>query len=135
MSNKTVSIRLSPQGQLLLALPGQQDTLRDIVVRKDDAGETLVRILMALEMDRTEIGLDGAPTQAQVKHWERHGVWPDERCRFCLAEGRIRPSVQRHRSTRTVYKDNTGVEVRIIAAGKGGKKIQRARQSLEDLDL
>jgi hypothetical protein len=136
MGNKTLKVHLSSEGKLLVQLPGFTGTERTIQIRRDEAGETLTRILMALEADRTEIGLDGAPTQAQVRHWERHATWPDERCRFCLAEGRIRPSVARVRRAYTVMKDErNGVEVRRLREGESGKRVQRSRKTLEELDL
>lgn len=133
MSDKTVTVRLSPEGKLTLALPGFLNGSRDIVLRKDEAGETLVRILMALSEDKTEIGLDGAPTQAQVHHWERHTIWADERCRFCLAEGRVKPSAQRFHKKTLVEKRSDGIEIRKIATGKSGPRVLRTRKSLADL--
>lgn len=92
-------VTLTPEGKLAVELPGFQATRRQIVLRTPEAGENLIKMLQAQAMDKTEIGLDGAPTEAQVRHWERHATWPDSHCRFCLSEGRAKPdfSPMRHK--------------------------------------
>jgi hypothetical protein len=122
-------ISLSPQGELICELPGHMGTRRQIEIRVSEAGETLKRILEGQARDGIEIGLDGAPTAGQVKHWERHGTWPDSRCRFCLAEGRAKPDYSSLRKKRTVVieKRADGVEIRTkkIAEGTKGKIISQ----------
>lgn len=135
--NKTpqIIVTLSPLGQLVIELPGV-GTRRQITSRDGEFHETCRRILEAQAMDRTEIGLDGAPTQAQVKHWERHQVWPDSHCRFCLAEGRVKVDHGQLRQKRKVLvSECRGVEVRIIKAGTQGQGQQRAKKLPEDMGL
>src|SRR5258706_12957137 len=102
-----VIVSLTPQGGLKVELPGIMATRRSIEIRTAEAGDTLLRILLAQQADRTEIGLDGAPTGQQLRHWERHQVWPDGRCRFCLAEGRAQAAEPKRRS-RQVIVDHGG---------------------------
>lgn len=108
-------ITLSPQGKLVCELPGQQATRRQIELRTSDAGETLLRILEGQAREGIEIGLDGAPTAAQVRHWERHATWPSSACRFCIAEGRAQPDHASHRKQRflRVERRTDGVEIRV----------------------
>lgn len=128
-------ITLTPEGELAVELPGQQATRRQVLLRTSEAGATLLRILEAQARNQAEIGQDGAPTAAQVKHWERHGVWADSKCRFCLAEGRAKPDHAGARQSRKtlVYKDSTGVEVRRIKAGTKGHAV--TKKTVEELGL
>lgn len=130
-----VIVSLTPQGGLKVELPGIMATRRSIEIRTSEAGETLLRILRAQEMDKTEIGLDGAPTGQQLKHWERHGQWPDGRCRFCLAEGRVTPSEPRQRRRQLIV-EHGDVQVRKIKAKVKGKDIPQSTKKLAgDLGL
>lgn len=130
-------LTLDPEtGALCAELPGQQATRRKVMLRTSEAGETLLRILNAQLQDRSEIGLDGAPTQAQVLHWERHGIWPSAQCRFCLAEGRAKKSPSDTRKAYTVSRGSDGVEVRRLPAGKSFRhKTLDTKRSPGDLDL
>lgn len=130
-------LTLSPQGALVVELPGSFATRRKIELREADALATLRRILEAQAQDQTEIGLDGAPTTAQVKHWERHGTWPDTRCKFCVAEGRFGAPAQFRRSrSELVYKTPGGVEVRRLRPKQSGeKKRSRASRDAKELGL
>ncbi len=133
-----ILVTLSPEGQLVLELPGSQATRRQLVCRDSDIAQTLHRMLEAQQADRTEIGLDGSPTQAQVSHWERHSIWPQLGCRFCVSEGRTKPDYDKVRVKRkvVVYKTPQGVEVRRIKSGQSGLIAQsQARHSPEDLGL
>ncbi|SRR5258708_2883141 len=134
-----VIVSLTPQGGLKVELPGIMATRRSIDIRTAEAGETLLRILMAQFHDRTEIGLDGAPTGQQLKHWERHGTWPDSRCRFCLAEGRV-AAAQPKRQKYSVISDEgaNGVTIRRVAArAKGPRKpqVQVCKKGARELGL
>jgi hypothetical protein len=126
-------VTITPDGKLAVELPGVQATRRQVVLRTAEAGESLLKMLNAQAADRTEIGLDGAPTAAQVKHWERHGTWPDSHCRFCIAEGRAKPDYERVRTKKKelVFKRSDGVEVRTIKLTESGKK----KLSLTELEL
>jgi hypothetical protein len=132
-----ILVTLSPAGKLVLELPGSQATRRQLQVRDGELAETLHRILTAQLQQQTEIGLDGAPTQAQVQHWERHGIWADSRCRFCLAEGRAKPDHSQFRVRRkeVVYKTPAGVEVRTIKSGLGGARVLQAKRNAKDMGL
>lgn len=123
-----LTVTLTPDGQLAVELPGHQATRRQIILRANEAGETLLRMLEGQARNQAEIGQDGAPTVAQVKHWERHSIWASSQCRFCLAEGRAKPDHSAHRrqgKKTLVYKDNTGVEVRRIKAGTKGHAVTK----------
>lgn len=136
--NKTpqLLVTLNPQGELCIELPGEQATRRQVICRDSEIAATLHRILLAQALDRTEIGLDGAPTQAQVRHWERHEIWPDNHCRFCLAEGRARPDHGQFRQARKVLVSScNGVEVRVIKSGQQGLGVQRAKKDAGVLGL
>lgn len=137
MSIPQVIVTLAASGGgLVVELPGQQATRRQVHLTPANAGETLLRILQAQQQDRSEIGLDGAPTQAQVTHWEKHGVWPDPRCRFCLAEGRAHKAPSDVRKAYLVSRGADGVEVRRLPAGASFRhKTLTAKRSAEELDL
>lgn len=116
-------VTITPTGHLAVELPGHMATRRQIILNTKEAGESLLRMLEAQARDQEEIGLDGAPTQHQVKHWERHQIWPDARCRFCIAEGRAKPDYSLLRKPRhtVVLKDQAnGVEVRRLKPGASG---------------
>lgn len=129
-------VTLTPSGHLAVELPGTMGTRRKIELRPKDAGESLLRILEAQRRDQAEIGLDGAPTTAQIKHWERHSTWPDSRCRFCIAEGRAKPDMGaglRRKKPVSVLKRPDGVEVRKVAEGTKGTAV--LKKNVEDLGL
>lgn len=141
-----LTLSLSPEGLLQTELPGAFATRRKLPLQGDPATVlcTIRTILEALGNDRTEIGQDGAPTEAQVRHWERHcgegfQAQGDTRCRFCLEEGRFGAPAQ-HRTIRKplVYRTTEGVEVRRIAARTSGLGPQVSRvekKTAEELGL
>lgn len=133
-------ITLTPAGHLAVELPGAFATRRQVTLNTAEAGQSLLRMLEAQARDQAEIGLDGAPTAAQVKHWERHQIWADSHCRFCIAEGRAKPDYAASRTKRTerVYKTADGVEVRKLKPGASGfsKKLSEILpKKAEDLGL
>lgn len=118
-----VIVTLMPDGTLAAELPGPGPTRRKIELAFGKAEQTLLRILAAQLLERDwEIGLDSAPTSAQVKHWEKHGEWPRERCRFCLAEGRISAAdpLRAKRTNRLIERRSDGVEIKRIPARSRG---------------
>lgn len=130
-----IIITLTPSGQLVAELPGQQATRRQVPIRVSDAGETLLRILQAQLQGNAEIGLDGAPTVKQVQHWERHGTFPALGCRFCITEGRINPN-QRVRRAVVISEPGSQVVVRKVKAGLSAKhKTLRAKANAEEMGL
>lgn len=129
-------VTLSPQGGLVLELPGTQGTRRQLSVREGEFTQTCLRVLRAQQEQRTEIGTDGAPTQVQVQHWERHNIWPDSRCRFCLSEGRASPEYPKAKRRVLVHSTKSGVEVRRIKAGASAKhKVSSSKRTAEELEL
>lgn len=121
-------LSLSPEGALQTELPGAFGTRRKLVLQGTPETQlsTIRRVLEALAQDKTEIGLDGAPTEAQVRHWERHcgegfQAQADTRCRFCIEEGRFgAPAQARTVRKPLVYRTSSGVEVRRIPAKQSG---------------
>lgn len=128
-------LTLTPQGTLAVELPGFQGTRRRIDIHLAEAGPTLLRILEAQVREATEIGADGAPTQAQVKHWEKHATWPSASCRFCLGEGRATPDHGRVAKPLLLSRGD-GVQVRKLPAGKSFKhKSLVTKRNVGDLGL
>ena len=113
-------VRLRPDGGLEFALPGALHIGdRWIPLRQTSTcnpGDTLRRTLQGIASDAMALGEDGAPTRAQVVHWERHHTYPDRRCVFCLAED---PSLHtRENSTNAQWRKlGEGVQVRHCPAG------------------
>lgn len=129
-------ITLAPDGGLVIELPGSGKR-RQVRSRDSDFATSCRRMLEAQALDRTEIGLDGAPTQAQVRHWERHQIWPSGQCRFCHAEGRSRPDqgAGLRRPKKVLVSECHGVEVRRITSGVSGLGTQRAKKNPEEMGL
>jgi hypothetical protein len=138
-----VIVTLAPNGTLIAELPGPNGARRQVAlgtgIRKSFGEpvplveESLTRILQGQLNSRVEIGLDGAPTQAQVKHWERHEIWADPTCRFCIAErglhGRVKPSHSKEKPV--VVSKSNGVEVRRLSNAKRKALIKRADKALK----
>lgn len=137
MTIPQVILTLNPEtGELQVELPGFMATRRKITLRESDAGASLKRILAAQAANRAEIGLDGAPTQRQVQHWERHATWPDGKCRFCVAEGRASFAVTRKPRPVVVATGRDGTVVRQLPAGASFKhKTLKTKRTPADLDL
>ena len=122
---------LAPSGALACQLPDS----RQFELAEGQEAKTLLRILQGQLTSRAQLGEDGAPTQAQVRHWERHGEgqWPDDRCPFCIAEGRAVPArLHRHAST-----PGRSPKVQKIAQGRSGQQVAKTatKLSLEELGL
>lgn len=137
-----VSISLAPDGTLRLELPGASHSgSRSIPLRRTasiDPTDTILRVLLAQAQSSIAIGEDGAPTRAQVEHWERHRAWPDGRCVFCRGEAaakgeNLRPHRSSHKfDARYVERElGDGVSVRRIPAGATGSAKDRAREVKE----
>jgi hypothetical protein len=110
-------LTLAPDGTLQVELPGAMATRRVVPVRDRECASTLKRMLEAQARSDVAIGEDGSPTQAQVRHWERHGVFGDPRCPHCISEG-FRPRGSRVRAV--VIAEHGGVVVRRVPARKSG---------------
>jgi hypothetical protein len=127
-----VIVTLAPNGTLIAELPGPNGARRQVPLGPQP-GPTLLRILQNQLSNRTEIGLDGAPTQAQVKHWERHEIWADPTCRFCIAERGLHPR-QKPKATAekpVVVSKSNGVEVRRLSDKQRKALIKRADKALK----
>lgn len=82
-----VIVTLSPAGGLVAELKGRNGFRWQIPIDATDAGATLLRILhVQLTRGRLRIGLDEAPTEAQIGHWENHGSFGEPGCPFCQDE-------------------------------------------------
>jgi hypothetical protein len=126
-----VLVTLSPQGGLVAELPGANGSRRRVDLKHGDAAETLLRILHAQLASRVAIGEDGAPTQAQVRHWERHQIFADPRCPHCRAEGRGAEATSSRRRP-TLISDHGGVTIRRLPPGakaKPKRKVKVAAQT------
>ena len=123
MTNQTPSVivSLSPAGTLVMHLPGANGGLRAVPMRDSETAATLHRVLAAQFAAHYSIGEDGAPTQGQVAHWERHGIFPDSRCAFCVAEGRAKPHQSSRVAPRVVAKIGQ-VTVRHLPARNGSRR-------------
>jgi hypothetical protein len=127
-----VIVTLAPNGTLIAELPGPNGARRQVPLGPQP-GPTLLRILQNQLSNRTEIGLDGAPTQAQVKHWERHEIWADPTCRFCIAERGLHPR-QKPKAVAekpVVVSKSNGVEVRRLSDKQRKALIKRAGKALK----
>ena len=92
MTQPSVTITLSSDGSLQVGLPGVNGTLRVIPLRETQVvnpTETIRRILLSQAQSRVAIGEDGAPTREQVRHWEKHFMFPDGRCPFCQFDAAV----------------------------------------------
>ena len=100
MATPQVIVTLSPQGDLIAELPGLNGSRRQVPLRTNEetVESCLLRILNAQVKQQTSLGQDGAPTAAQVKHWERHDIFSDPSCPFCKAEGRFPTGKNRERA-------------------------------------
>lgn len=132
-----VIVTMTPDGNLCAELPGFQATRRKVPLKAGHVEDSLRRILNDQLDGHYEIGAEGSPTQQQVRHWESHGTWPDSRCRFCIAEGRVKTSKRRLR--REIISKSKDVEVRRIAsktkAKHGNTAVTVTSRSIEDLGL
>lgn len=117
----SLRVSLSTEGELQVLLDGAAESAAPIVLARGKEGETLVRILEARLTAPYQLGEDGQPTEAQVRHWERHEVWPDGRCPFCVAEGRI-SGPAKSRATLLVISEAGGVTIRRLPEGARGAK-------------
>lgn len=135
-----VLVTLTPEGGLFIELPAGPGARRKVELREGEEGATLKRILSEQRAGNISIGQDGAPTSAQVHHWEHHlDGQPSPRCSFCLSEGLIRGTPKRQLRKQIISKSKD-VEVRRILAvqkkKRGEASVTITKQvNVEDLDL
>lgn len=133
-----VIVTLAPDGTLQAELPSGGSVRRVVSLRKD-AETSLKRILQEQLEGNISIGQDGAPTEAQVRHWQDHQMFPNPRCPFCLSEGLIKGTPKRQQRSQLISKSKD-VEIRRLTAvvkRKRGEaiRISTDRVNVEDLDL
>lgn len=133
-----VIVTLTHDGLLKIELPGVA-TRRSIPLSGKDTEATLRRILTDQLTGHVAIGEDGAPTAQQVKHWEKHSVFADERCAFCINEGRITRSKSRQR--REIIAVSGEVKITRMPSqeqkrtARGVVTNTRVRKTMKELDL
>lgn len=89
MARASLIISLSDDGGLQVELPWSlTKEFRTIPLTAQGAYNTIHTILTARARSTTNLGSDGAPTQAQVEHWERHAIYRSSTCAFCRAEAK-----------------------------------------------
>jgi len=131
---KTIEVSLHNDGGLQMGLPAIDGGTRWVVLRDTDsapATEVLLRVLVALERDEAGIGTDGAPTQAQVRHWQMHATFPSPKCAFCQAEARLHL-----KDLAQFLAEDGATPVTRVAKGKSAShKTLATSQTAEDLGL
>lgn len=147
MTSPQLLITLTPDRLGLQAeLPGTNGSRRVVSLSSKAFFSDCLRMLLAQANLKVEIGLDGAPTQAQVKHWEGHSAQaPSDRCPFCLEAGWVHSRAGREKPREHSVGDGSVKVRRLPAKGKargggggGGQKRILARKisaSLEELGL
>ncbi len=138
MSNPSLVVSLASDGSLV-AEHFWNGGRRQTALHDGSAEADIRRILQGMLLRPVAIGEDGAPTQHQLRHWERHtapegGIaFGDPQCPFCIAEGRFAAPIQRRAQRGTLTTVNgTGpdkVEVRTLPPGSAKKlAAQRLRR-------
>jgi len=101
-----------PNGKLATEVPGPNGARRRLELKPGQVESTILEIMRGRIARRIEVGLDGSPTQHQVRHWQQHPHYingklikknpatgyrlsPDVRCPFCISEGHIKPQPKR----------------------------------------
>ncbi len=129
-----IIVSLSPNGELVAELPGLNGSRRKVNLKSGSAEKDLIHILKSQLKNKIEIGLDGAPTQSQTLHWERHGmlcedisckkhgtphsheIWSDPSCPHCKAEGRFEAGYNRERAIKNLT-ENEALKLGLISRG------------------
>ena len=125
-----VLITLSPSGNLQAELPGANGARRVVPIRDLESIERMLRGQLSAHY---EIGEDGAPTSRQVRHWERHDVFADPQCPFCIAEGRIKKANNAGFAPFHIIARNRGVVIRRRNKKPKAKLPQNHTDVLNDL--
>jgi len=134
MTTTSILVSLHNDGGLQMGLPAIDGGVRWVPLRDTEASpavDILSRVLHALERDEAGIGTEGAPTQAQVRHWQAHAVFPSPKCAFCQAEARLRL-----KDLAQFLADDGATPVTRVAKGKSAShKTLASNQTAEDLGL
>jgi hypothetical protein len=81
----------------------QNITSLENLLKKDETTTGMLhRILSAQINNKSKLGEDGAPTQAQSLHWQRHETFSDPSCTFCKSEGRFEPGKNREKAIKNL---------------------------------
>lgn len=117
MNNPGLMVRLGASGDLMVELPGAEGTPRLLPLY--GSVDLLVSILEGMAAGHEGLGEAGAPTGQLALHEAKHGVFPNERCPFCIIEGLSRGSrelaTRKPRGLRAV--GDGSVQVRHIPLG------------------
>jgi len=134
MTNTTVQVSLTTDGNLQMGLPGPDGGIRWVPLRDTEASpaiDIITRVLNGLARAEAGIGEAGAPTQAQVRHWQMHATFPSPKCAFCQHEAR-----QRLRDLAQFVADDGSTPVtRVGPKAKAKHKQLTSNQTAEDLGL
>lgn len=130
-----VLVTLRSDGGLQMEFPWSGGR-RQVEMRNGEAEEDLLRVLHAQLQKRIALGEDGSPTQAQLKHWEQHGMFGNERCAFCRAEGRFdKRGRERRNQPREIVVHGDVVVRRVAPKGRGSEKRSESGKTAEELGL
>jgi hypothetical protein len=123
MGRAIVRISHDANGRLCILLAGPKGQDREVTLfgKEETVCDTINRVLKARETGEYEIGEDGEPTEAQVRHWERHTIWPDSQCPFCRAERRGLPTPDPRPRRGEIISDYGGVTIRRVSPGTTAK--------------
>lgn len=127
MSQPSLVVSLSADGTLVaehFTNGGRHST----PLKAGSAEADIIRILQAKLRNQVQLGEDGQPTAHQVRHWERHGIWKDPSCPFCLAEG-SRPQRKRKVVTWEEIGSGGAARVRTLPQGSAKKLQAQARRA------
>lgn len=114
----SVRVKLAPNGKdLTLEFLSEGGLKHDVPVTNPGAlGSTLTSVLQTIRNGRVELGTDGAPTSAQVLHWEKHSSgWPVATCRFCLSASAEKEAKRKARGREMIARTGGGVQINRIS--------------------
>lgn len=126
MSQPSLVVSLAPDGTLVaehFTNGGRHST----PLKPGFAEADIRRILQAKLRSLVALGEDGQPTAHQVRHWERHEVWKDPSCPFCIAEG-LRPQKKRKSTNWEEIGSGGAARVRTLPPGSAKKLAAQARR-------
>jgi hypothetical protein len=74
--------------------------LQNVLSQNDTTTGIISKILEGQLTSKSCLGEDGAPTAQQLRHWEKHSIWGDPSCPFCISEGKFEKGKNRERSVK-----------------------------------
>lgn len=144
-------VTLNAETQALqIELPGVNGYRRRVELRPGDSIENVLRVcLEGMAKKQYSVGEDGAPTSAQVRHWQRHGTarphaegrieyftadgqigWGDPQCPFCQAEGRFSRATKRDRRITKIDAGALALRARGYIERSAGKWFHKSRETV-----